>query len=191
MTACTRPGSVQIPEDKNPMSQKLDLFLAKNRLQRVDSQTVFMKTAKHLMKMLSVGGMVRARNLNVVEVDKNERQTSQDAVSWSCHCANQTACGRTQKRLKGMMMAVFGMLSGNLVVPLDEVKGREHAGAGHVIRKQRTCQVLVPWCITSLNNAGLLHIFKLCLCSGVFLRVQMARRRGDGPAPRKHHGKIS
>ena len=32
------------------MSQKLDLFLAKNQLQRVDGQTVFTKMAKHLQQ---------------------------------------------------------------------------------------------------------------------------------------------
>ena len=61
---------------QNLMAQKFDLLLAKNGLEHVDGQAILMKTAKHLRKMLSVRGVVRACNQNVIEVDKNKRQSS-------------------------------------------------------------------------------------------------------------------
>ena len=85
---------------RNLMAQKLNLLLAENRLERVDGQTVLMETANHLLKMLSVRGVVGARNQKVVEVEKNEGQTSQDVVHHVLECGagiaqTKKACGRT------------------------------------------------------------------------------------------------
>ena len=67
---------------------------------------------KHLWKMLSVRG--GARNQNIFKEDKNERQTSQDAVH---HVLERGASVAQTKRhaeelrgqLKGVMMAVLGI----------------------------------------------------------------------------------
>ena len=125
------------------MSQKLDLLLAKNPLQRVDGQTVLMKTAEHLAKMLSVRGLVGARNQNITEVDKNERQTSQKAVhhalergTWVAQTKGHVdkleeaeAEGRDDGGLGDVVREHL-----HLVVPLDNVEGGEHMGTGHVVR---------------------------------------------------------
>ena len=58
------------------MSQKLHLLLAEDGLLRVDVEAVLSQAAKHLMKMLSMRSVVRARNQNVVMIDEDERQSS-------------------------------------------------------------------------------------------------------------------
>ena len=47
------------------MSQKLHLLLAKDRFLRVDGVAVLSQVAKQLTKMLSMRGVVRARNQHV------------------------------------------------------------------------------------------------------------------------------
>ena len=58
------------------MSQKLHLLLAEDGILRVDVEAVLSQAAKHLMKMLSMRSVVRARNQNVVMIDEDERQSS-------------------------------------------------------------------------------------------------------------------
>ena len=62
------------------MSQKLNLLLAVDGLLQVDGETVLTQAAKHLAKMMSMRSMVRAQNQNVIEVDEDEGQSSEDAV---------------------------------------------------------------------------------------------------------------
>ena len=103
------------------------------------------------------------------------------------------------------MIAVSGKHL-DLVVPLHEVEGGEHVGAGHINRKILNVRngVLVWNCcivesskistgaprtiwlqhhvkgggprrIAPPDNAGLLHLLKLGLCSSVLLGVQAGR----------------
>ena len=62
------------------MSQKLHLLLAKDRFLRVDGVAVLSQVAKQLTKMLSMRGVVRARNQHVVKIDEDERQSSENEV---------------------------------------------------------------------------------------------------------------
>ena len=48
------------------------LLLAKDGLLRVDCEAVLTQAAKHFMKMLSMNGVVRARNQYVVKIDKDK-----------------------------------------------------------------------------------------------------------------------
>ena len=72
------------------MSQKLHLLQAEDRLLQVDGQTILPKFAEHLKKMLLIRGKVRAGNKYFVEVDKDERQTSKDAVHHALECGTRT-----------------------------------------------------------------------------------------------------
>ena len=67
-------------EGRNPMSQKLHLLLAEDGLLRVDGEAVLTQAAKHLTKMLSMRSVVRAPNQNLIEIDEDEGQFSEDAV---------------------------------------------------------------------------------------------------------------
>ena len=81
------------------MAQKLHLLLAEDGLLKVDGEAVLLQAAKDLTKMLSMRHVVRARNKEVVKVDKDERHSREDTV---------------HQRPKGVMMTVFEMSSRNI-----------------------------------------------------------------------------
>ena len=62
------------------MPQELDLLLAEDGLLGIDGESILPEPTKHLPKMLSMRSMVRTRNQNVVEVDEDEGQSSEDTV---------------------------------------------------------------------------------------------------------------
>ena len=77
-----------------------------------------MKMAAHLAKMLSMRGMIGAHNQNIVEVDKMKGKPAKmrSIMRWNVEPALRKPKGMqtNSKRLKGVMMAVLGMLSGNI-----------------------------------------------------------------------------
>ena len=73
-----------------------------------------MKTAKHLTNMLFLRGVVGADNQNIVKVNKNKGQTSQNMVHHALECGDSVA----QHRPKGMqtnLKRLKGMSSGNIL----------------------------------------------------------------------------
>ena len=126
------------------MSQKLHLLLAEARLLLVDGEAVLSQVVKHLMKMFLMRSVVRARNQNVVKIDEDERQSSENVVHQTLE--SRPRIPQAKRHLNELEQAkrlddcgLWNVVRKHLdnVVPLHEVEGGEHVGAGHIVREIR------------------------------------------------------